>query len=98
MSRLPDEMDTVAEHFGVAPAQVERDHLVSHVLAAIARAVGTDDVVCPRAVLSRQYCARTVGSRCVCSCFIRRATRTDRPRSSTSTSGTPTPRQPGSEY
>lgn len=54
-------MDTVAEHFGVAPAQVERDHLVSHVLAAIARAVGTDDVVCPRAVLSRQYCARTVG-------------------------------------
>lgn len=38
-------MDTVAEHFGVAPAQVERDHLVSHVLAAIARAVRTDDVV-----------------------------------------------------
>ncbi|TCN41410.1 nucleotidyltransferase AbiEii toxin of type IV toxin-antitoxin system [Rhodococcus sp. SMB37] len=31
-----DERDTVATQFGVSPEQVERDHLISHLLAAIA--------------------------------------------------------------
>jgi len=31
-----DERDTVAAQFGVSPEQVERDHLISHLLAAIA--------------------------------------------------------------
>ncbi|WP_245650625.1 hypothetical protein [Nocardia harenae] len=30
-----DERDEVAVRFGVAPEQVERDHLISHLLAAI---------------------------------------------------------------
>nr|WP_036495219.1 nucleotidyl transferase AbiEii/AbiGii toxin family protein [Nocardia sp. BMG111209] len=30
-----DERDTVATRFGVAPEQVERDHLISHLLAAL---------------------------------------------------------------
>lgn len=33
----PAEAAAVAEQFGVAAAQVERDHLISHVLAALAR-------------------------------------------------------------
>lgn len=33
----PVEVAVVAEQFGVAAAQVERDHLISHVLAALAR-------------------------------------------------------------
>lgn len=32
----PDERDSVAFQFGVAPEQVERDHLISHLLSAIA--------------------------------------------------------------
>ncbi|WP_026303105.1 nucleotidyl transferase AbiEii/AbiGii toxin family protein [Jongsikchunia kroppenstedtii] len=35
-----DERDSTAEQFGVSHAQVERDHLISHLLAAIASAVG----------------------------------------------------------
>ncbi|MFE9784222.1 hypothetical protein ACFYO7_02455 [Nocardia salmonicida] len=30
-----DERDSVAVQFGVSPEQVERDHLISHLLAAI---------------------------------------------------------------
>lgn len=40
----PGERDAVMANFGVAPAQVVRDHLISHALAAIAT-LGTDDVV-----------------------------------------------------
>lgn len=43
-SRL-DEWEAVAQRFGVEITQVARDHLISHILAAIARALGTDDVV-----------------------------------------------------
>lgn len=32
-----EEFDSVAAQFGVAPEQVERDHLISHLLAAISR-------------------------------------------------------------
>ncbi|MFI6997591.1 nucleotidyl transferase AbiEii/AbiGii toxin family protein [Nocardia sp. NPDC050175] len=34
------ERDSVAVQFGVAPEQVERDHLISHLLAAISRGFG----------------------------------------------------------
>jgi predicted nucleotidyltransferase component of viral defense system len=39
------EWEAVAEQFGVEPAQVRRDHLISHVLAAIARAIPDGDLV-----------------------------------------------------
>lgn len=35
-----DERDSVAAQFGVSPEQVERDHLISHLLAAISRGFG----------------------------------------------------------
>ncbi|MBP2187514.1 nucleotidyl transferase AbiEii/AbiGii toxin family protein [Nocardia goodfellowii] len=35
-----DEHDSVAAQFGVAPEQIERDHLISHLLAAISRGFG----------------------------------------------------------
>jgi predicted nucleotidyltransferase component of viral defense system len=35
-----DERDAVAQHFGVAPEQVERDHLISHVLGFLSRDFG----------------------------------------------------------
>ncbi|MQY24431.1 hypothetical protein NRB20_75670 [Nocardia sp. RB20] len=35
-----DERDSVAIQFGVSPEQVERDHLISHLLAAISRGFG----------------------------------------------------------
>ena len=35
-----DERDSVAVQFGVSPEQVERDHLISHLLAAISRGFG----------------------------------------------------------
>ncbi|HLR27578.1 MAG TPA: nucleotidyl transferase AbiEii/AbiGii toxin family protein [Ruania sp.] len=44
MTTLRDEIDAMAEWFGVAPAQVWRDHFVSHILAAISRTVTTEDV------------------------------------------------------
>ena len=40
-----DEWSAVAERFGVDLEQVRRDHLISHVLGAIAEGVPTDDVV-----------------------------------------------------
>lgn len=40
-----DELEAVAERFGVGIEQVRRDHLLSHVLAAISGGVPTDDVV-----------------------------------------------------
>ncbi|MEV0547467.1 nucleotidyl transferase AbiEii/AbiGii toxin family protein [Nocardia salmonicida] len=35
-----DERDSVAVQFGVSPEQVERDHLISHLLAAISERFG----------------------------------------------------------
>jgi predicted nucleotidyltransferase component of viral defense system len=35
-----DERDSVAIQFGVAPEQVERDYLISHLLAAVSRGFG----------------------------------------------------------
>ncbi len=40
-----DEWAAVAERFGVDMEQVRRDHLISHLLGAIAAGVPTDDVV-----------------------------------------------------
>lgn len=40
-----DEWAAVADRFGVDMEQVRRDHLISHLLAAIAAHVSTDDVV-----------------------------------------------------
>lgn len=40
-----DEWATVAERFGVDMEQVRRDHLISHLLGAIAAGVPSDDVV-----------------------------------------------------
>lgn len=45
MTAVHDEIDEVAARFGVAPAQVWRDHLISHMLGAIARTVSTDEVI-----------------------------------------------------
>lgn len=39
------EWESVARQFGVEIAQVRRDHLISHVLAAIAAGVPTEDVI-----------------------------------------------------
>lgn len=36
----PDERDSVATQFGVSTEQVERDHLISHVLAFLSRKFG----------------------------------------------------------
>lgn len=53
-----DELETVAERFGVELEQVRRDHLLSHVLAAIAAGVPSDDVVFfGGTALSRTYLA-----------------------------------------
>ncbi len=55
---LYDEFDAVAERFGVDLEQVRRDHLLSHVLAAIAAGISTDDVVFfGGTALSRTYLA-----------------------------------------
>lgn len=35
-----DERDQVAQQFGVAPEQVERDHLISHLLAFLSEQFG----------------------------------------------------------
>ena len=40
-----EDMERVAARFGVGMEQVRRDHLISHVLAAIAADISTDDVV-----------------------------------------------------
>jgi predicted nucleotidyltransferase component of viral defense system len=37
---ISDERDAVAEQFGVSTEQVERDHLISHVLAVLSTSVG----------------------------------------------------------
>jgi predicted nucleotidyltransferase component of viral defense system len=39
------DMERVAARFGVGMEQVRRDHLISHVLAAIAADISTDDIV-----------------------------------------------------
>ena len=45
MSGPLEEWHRVAAQFGVGIEQVRRDHLISHVLAALARSLPTDDVV-----------------------------------------------------
>lgn len=45
MSTLQEEMEQTAAQFGVSLPQVERDHLISHTLAAVSRDIGTDDVI-----------------------------------------------------
>ncbi|MBN9374161.1 MAG: nucleotidyl transferase AbiEii/AbiGii toxin family protein [Cellulomonas sp.] len=53
-----DEFEAVAERFGVDIEQVRRDHLLSHILAAISDGVSTDDVVFfGGTALSRTYLA-----------------------------------------
>ena len=55
---LYDEFEAVAQRFGADLAQVRRDHLLSHVLAAIAARVPTDDVAFfGGTALSRTYLA-----------------------------------------
>lgn len=45
MIPLQEEIEEVAARFGVATSQVWRDHLISHVLAAIAQTVETTDLI-----------------------------------------------------
>jgi Nucleotidyl transferase AbiEii toxin, Type IV TA system len=53
---LQNEFDAVAARFGADPQQVRRDHVISHVLAAIAAHVTTDDVAFfAGTALSRTY-------------------------------------------
>lgn len=55
---LYDELDAVAARFGADLEQVRRDHLLSHVLAAISAGISTDDVVFfGGTALSRTYLA-----------------------------------------
>lgn len=51
----PDEAQAVAERFGVASAQVARDHLISHVLAALSDLAGDDVVFFGGTALSRTH-------------------------------------------
>jgi len=52
------EMERVAVRFGVGMEQVRRDHLISHVLAALAADISTDDLVFfGGTALSRTYLA-----------------------------------------
>lgn len=58
MTSQREQWAAVAERFGVDLEQVRRDHLISHVLAAIAAGVSTDDVVFfGGTALSRTYLA-----------------------------------------
>ena len=58
MSAQREEWAAVAEHFGADFEQVRRDHLISHVLAAIAADISTDDLVFfGGTALSRTYLA-----------------------------------------
>lgn len=50
-----DEADAVAEQFGVAHAQVQRDHLISHMLAALSAQVREQVVFFGGTALSRTY-------------------------------------------
>lgn len=55
-----DEFDAIAERFGVEIEQVRRDHLLSHVLAAISAGIPADDVVFfGGTALSRTYLAES---------------------------------------
>lgn len=50
-----DEMNTVARKFGVAEQQVRRDHLISHILAALARELPEDLVFIGGTALARSH-------------------------------------------
>ncbi|MFI1239682.1 nucleotidyl transferase AbiEii/AbiGii toxin family protein [Nocardia salmonicida] len=52
-----DERDGVAVQFGVPPEQVERDHLISHLLAAISRGFGDRLYFIGGTALARTYLA-----------------------------------------
>lgn len=51
----PDEEHTVAEQFGVARAQVRRDHLISHLLAALSQHVADQVLFFGGTALSRTF-------------------------------------------
>ena len=71
-----DEWAAVAERFGVDMEQVRRDHLISHLLGAIASGVPSNDVVFfGGTALSRTYLADARLSEDVD--LIARASRTD---------------------
>jgi hypothetical protein len=59
MSENSPERTRVAADFGADPEQIRRDHLISHVLAALTRGVGTDALVFfGGTALSRTYLPR----------------------------------------
>lgn len=51
----PDEETAVAEQFGVARAQVRRDHLISHLLAALSASAAAEVVFFGGTALSRTF-------------------------------------------
>ncbi|GEA89795.1 nucleotidyl transferase AbiEii/AbiGii toxin family protein [Cellulomonas cellasea] len=55
MSLDPDELVSVAERFGVADEQVQRDHAISHMLAALARTAADHVVFFGGTALSRTH-------------------------------------------
>ncbi|WP_211168063.1 nucleotidyl transferase AbiEii/AbiGii toxin family protein [Brevibacterium sp. 'Marine'] len=50
-----DEASSIAEDFGVAESQVRRDHLISHVLAALSAAVSEDVIFFGGTALTRTH-------------------------------------------
>jgi len=52
-----EDLQRVATHFGVADAQVERDHAISHLLAAISESVRDDVIFFGDTALSRTFLA-----------------------------------------
>ncbi|MCI2424333.1 nucleotidyl transferase AbiEii/AbiGii toxin family protein [Saccharopolyspora sp. K220] len=51
----PDEEQAVAEQFGVARAQVRRDHLISHLLAALSQHLAEQVLFFGGTALSRTF-------------------------------------------
>ncbi|WGW13673.1 nucleotidyl transferase AbiEii/AbiGii toxin family protein [Saxibacter everestensis] len=56
-SPLLSELEAVAQGFGVSMDQAQRDHLISHLLAAIAASVASDVIFFGGTALSRTYLA-----------------------------------------
>lgn len=85
-----DEEAAVAERFGVARSQVRRDHLISHLLAALS-ANAADQVV-----LSQRSLRRRMGSPSEYNCSARPDSRPGRPHPNPLSSVTRMRRQPRS--
>lgn len=51
----PDEEIAIAEHFGVSPKQVRRDHLISHLLGALSTHAADRIVFFGGTALSRTF-------------------------------------------